>query len=154
MFLIAYTSLQILNRTVLVLLGTLGGYILKFPQKLHEFYSNVPVKCVFLTMCLGDNLLDPALSGGLRITLIIQTLTNCFTHKSNNIQANPDLHNTLAHLILLCLHKSKKVYRNLVRSFMKYCNSVCILCSHQSAFKQCYKSDSSCDIKQIGLHDR
>ena len=68
MFLIAYTSLQILNRTVLVLLGTLGGYILRFPQKLHEFYSNVPVKWVFLTMCLGDNLLDPVLSGGLLLT--------------------------------------------------------------------------------------
>ena len=37
MFLIAYTSLQI----------------------------NVPVKWVFWTMCLGDNLLDPMLSGGL-----------------------------------------------------------------------------------------
>ena len=61
MFLIAYTSLQILNRTVLVLLGTLGGYILRFPQKQHEFYSNVPVKWVFWTMCLGDNLLDPTL---------------------------------------------------------------------------------------------
>ena len=40
MFLIAYTSLHILNRTVLVLLGTLGGYILRFPPKQHEFYSN------------------------------------------------------------------------------------------------------------------
>ena len=68
MFLIAYTSLQILNRTVLVLLGTLGGYILRFPQKQHEFYSNVPVKWVFWTMCLGDNLLDPALSGGLPLS--------------------------------------------------------------------------------------
>ena len=46
MFLIAYTSLQILNRTVLVLLGTLGGYILRFPQKQHEFYSNVTVKWI------------------------------------------------------------------------------------------------------------
>ena len=62
MFLIAYTSLQILNRTVLVLLG---GYILRFPQKHHEFYSNVPVNWVIWTMCLGDHLLDPALSGGL-----------------------------------------------------------------------------------------
>ena len=65
MFLIAYTSLQILNITVLVLLGTLGGYILRFPKNRHEFYSNVPVKWVFWTMCLGDSLPDPVLSGGL-----------------------------------------------------------------------------------------
>ena len=66
MFLIAYTSLYKLNRNVLVLLGTLGDYILTFPQKQHSFYSNVPVKWVFWTMCLVDNLLDPALSGGLQ----------------------------------------------------------------------------------------
>ena len=65
MYLIAYITLQILNRTVLVLLRTLAGYILRFPQKQHEFYSNVPVKWLFWTMCLGDNLPDPALSGGL-----------------------------------------------------------------------------------------
>ena len=41
MFLIAYASLQILSRTVLVHLGTLGGYIIRFPQKQHAFYSNV-----------------------------------------------------------------------------------------------------------------
>ena len=69
MFLIAYTSLQISNRTVLVLLGTLVGYILRFPQKQHEFYSNVPLKWVIWTMCLGDNLLDPVLSGGLHMTI-------------------------------------------------------------------------------------
>ena len=43
-FLIAYISLHILNRTVLVLLGSLGGYIIRFPQKQLEFYSNVPAK--------------------------------------------------------------------------------------------------------------
>ena len=64
-FLIDYISLHILNRTVLVLLGSLGGYIIRFPQKQREFYSNVPVKWVFWTMCLGDNLPDPTLSGGL-----------------------------------------------------------------------------------------
>ena len=61
MFLIANTSPHILNKTVLVLLGTLGGYIVRFPLKQHDFYSNVPVKWVIWTMCLGDNLLDPVL---------------------------------------------------------------------------------------------
>ena len=67
MFLIAYTSLHILNKPVLLLLGTLCGYFRTFPQKQHEFYSNVPVKWVFWTMCLGDNILDSALSGGLML---------------------------------------------------------------------------------------
>ena len=75
MFLIAYTSLQILNITVLVLLGNLAGYILRFSQKQHEFYSNVPVKWVFWAMCLGDNLLDPAFLGGLYIS-IVSIITN------------------------------------------------------------------------------
>ena len=65
MFLIAYTSLHISNRTALVLLGTLGGYILRFLKNRHEFYSNVPVKWVFWTLCLGGYLPDPTLSGGL-----------------------------------------------------------------------------------------
>ena len=60
MFLIAYTSLHISNRTVLLLLGTLDGYILRFPQKQHGFYLNVPVKWVFWTLCLRDNLPDPS----------------------------------------------------------------------------------------------
>ena len=62
MFLIAYTSLQILNRTVMVILGALGGYILNFLET-----ACILFKWVFWTMCLGDNLLDPALSGGLLI---------------------------------------------------------------------------------------
>ena len=34
-------------------------------EKQREILLNVPVKWGFETMCLGDNLLDPALSGGL-----------------------------------------------------------------------------------------
>ena len=70
MFQIAYTSLHIINRAILVLLVTLGGYIITFPQKQHEFYSNLPVKWVFCSMCLGVNLPDPALSGGLIFSTI------------------------------------------------------------------------------------
>ena len=62
MFLIPYSMLKIIDCNCLILVT----YCDKIQR---EFLLNVTVKYGFETMFLGDNLPDPALSGGLNVQI-------------------------------------------------------------------------------------